>query len=83
MDILKDGIVKTRKDHRCHGCNQIIPKGTSVYSQTNVDDGIYTLYTCDKCRNWCKERKCENCIDSEIADERYIRECMKDNGEAV
>jgi len=83
MDILKDGIVKTRKEHRCHGCNQMIPIGTSVYSQTNVCDGIYTLYMCDNCRNWCKERKCQSCIESESAGEGYIRDCMQDNGKAV
>ncbi len=84
MDILRDGIVKTRKDHICHGCNEMIPKGTSVYRQTNVDGEIYTLYICDKCREWCKKRDCQSCLNGDRdAGEGYIRDCMQDNGEAV
>lgn len=77
MDILKDGYVKTRKDHKCHGCLKVIPKGSKVYSQTNVSDGIYTLYICDDCINFCSSRKCSECIQMEEAFEGYVSECIR------
>ncbi len=78
MDILKDGIVKTRKDHKCHGCLKIILKGSEVYSQTNVSDGIFTLYMCDECINFCKSHKCDDCLQMEEAFEGYVNECKRE-----
>jgi hypothetical protein len=81
MDVLRSGIVKTRKDHRCHGCLALIPKGTKVYSQTSVDDDIYTLYVCDECRKWCNERKCTECMQNEEAYPGHVRECRQGEGQ--
>ena len=78
MEVLRSGIVKTRKDHQCHGCLTNIPKGTNVYSQTNVSDGIYTLYMCDECNKWCSDRKCMDCLDMEEAYRGYIKECRRE-----
>jgi flavoprotein len=78
MDVIRDGIIKTRKDHKCHGCEEIIPKGTKTYSQTNVDDTIYTLYVCNSCREYCGN--CHECYETENAYEGYIRECKIDGG---
>ena len=90
-DVLKDGLVKTRKKHTCHGCLEPIPVGTTVYHQTCVEDGIYDIYMCDDCRNWCGEMEqkdywtgkvtkgCRQCPEMELASEGYIRECRADN----
>jgi predicted RNA-binding Zn-ribbon protein involved in translation (DUF1610 family) len=91
VDVLADGIVKTRKPHKCHGCQEVIPAGTMVYRQTCVDDGIYTIYMCDSCRKWCANqvtyvhytdkpvKGCQDCIDNEQAYEGYVKECRRDN----
>lgn len=77
---LRSGMVKTRKEHKCHGCGEVIPIGTTIRSQTNVFDGeVYTLYMCDKCLNWCKGKNCKSCIESEDAGPGYIKECMRQN----
>lgn len=78
MDILKDGIVITRKDHKCHGCLSTIPKGTPTYSQTNVSDGIFTLYMCNECIDFCKSHKCNECPQMEEAFEGYVKECKRE-----
>ena len=50
MDILERGTVKTRKEHKCHQCNDVIPIGTMVDSGCYVNDGlIYRLWVCDVC----------------------------------
>jgi hypothetical protein len=77
VDILRDGIVKTRKDHKCHGCLCIIPKGSEVYSQTNTSDSIFTLYMCDDCINFCKKHKCNECMQMEEAYVGYVKECNR------
>lgn len=77
MYILKDGIVKTRKEHKCHGCGQIIPKGSSVYSQTNTYDRIYTLYECNECQEYCESHKCNECKQNEEAYPGYVKECRR------
>lgn len=74
MGLIRDGEVKTRKEHKCHGCLKLIPKGTVVYSQTGTDGkSIYTIYTCDDCRNYCDD--CQECQEMEEAYEGYVKEC--------
>ena len=52
MDILNDKIVKTRKDHQCHGCLKTIKSGSNVWSQTVADSGeCYTTYNHKICRS--------------------------------
>jgi hypothetical protein len=70
---LRDGIVKTRKEHICHGCKKVIPKGSEVYSQTGIDDGIYTIYMCNDCMSYCGE--CIECYEMEEAFEGFVAEC--------
>lgn len=75
--LLRNKIVKTRKEHNCHGCLEIIPRGTLVNIQVGVDSNrIYTIYMCDKCQNWCKG--CRDCHDMESAYEEYIKECIRE-----
>ncbi len=50
MQNLADKKVKTRKPHRCHGCIDIIPTGTTVRYTANVDGGrVAGAYWCDRC----------------------------------
>jgi hypothetical protein len=44
--------VKTRVQHRCHGCQQIIPIGTEdVYTESWTNDGFaWTIYFCTDCQ---------------------------------
>ena len=75
MDLLKEKEVKTRKDHLCHGCLKIIPKNSIARSETIADGGrVYTLYMCDSCKDWCKERKCRECYELDNQGEGYIKE---------
>ncbi len=88
--VLQDGIVKTRKPHKCHGCCETIPAGTHVYHQKCTDEGIYEIYMCDACREWCRNMEnkdicfgnitkgCRDCIDAEQAFEGYVKECRND-----
>ncbi len=44
---------KTRKNHLCHGCREIIPKGSSAVASTNKDAGdLFTLYFCIPCHEF-------------------------------
>ena len=75
-EFIRDKTVTTRKVHKCHGCLEEIPKGTSVYSQTCVeDDRIYTLYMCDSCLEYCGD--CTKCLEYEEAYPGYVRECER------
>ena len=76
MEIIRDGTVKTRKDHRCHGCRKVIPAGSTVYSQTDAEDTIYTIYMCGECRKWCGN--CKECFEMDGADEGYVADCRKE-----
>lgn len=81
VNVLRDGYVKTRKPHKCHGCQEIIPTGTTVYHQTCIYDGIYTIYMCDACQEWCsqqgRDRVCQDCPENEMAFEGYVKECKQ------
>ncbi len=55
-------VIKTRKNHLCHGCREIIPKGSRAFSLTNVDGDIYTLYFCTPCYEFLKQYP-EYCAD--------------------
>ena len=79
--VIRSGNIKTRKDHKCHGCKEVIPKGTTTYSEIQAYEGkIETLYECNKCVEWCIKKDCMDCLISENAYEGYIKECMKENG---
>ena len=81
-ELVRDGNVKTKKDHKCHGCLSVIYKNTEVYRQVVAGEGtVETLYMCDDCKDYCKNKNCNDCYMSEGAHEGYIKECMKENGE--
>lgn len=54
-NIIDQHIVKTRKPHRCFGCLEMMPTGSSVERCTIVDgDQIYANYLCEDCVEFSK-----------------------------
>ena len=53
MHTFTDKIVKTRKEHRCHGCMENFPVGQNMRYIVNTFDGrfdhFYLCHKCDKC----------------------------------
>lgn len=64
MDILKQKIVTTRKDHHCFGCARKVFKGSKMQAITNVDGGdISTNYWCQTCQEyWNRHMQYEDLI---------------------
>jgi hypothetical protein len=82
--ILRSGVAKTRKDHRCHGCMNMAHAGTYVYFETYTYDGeINTIYMCDECKDYCKNHKCNDCMVMETATEGYIHECKIEKNRSI
>ena len=53
MNLISDKKVKTRKMHKCWGCLESIPIGTSTTRITSVDGGeIASVYWCDRCEKF-------------------------------
>ena len=51
MDTLAAGTVKTRKDHRCWGCRELIAKGGRAFRVSTADAGtVNTVYWCRACK---------------------------------
>lgn len=49
-DVISVKNVKTRKPHRCFGCQRSVPIGTTIQRSVNAEDGqIYNIYMCDIC----------------------------------
>ena len=81
MELLREKIVKVRKEHSCFGCNDKINKGQKALSMTVVNDSIYNLYECMECIEY-KMTICVKCTDKECFcendgtyDEGYIEQC--------
>lgn len=48
--ILDHGKRKTRKPHRCWGCAELFPKGSTLSFSVSTDMGsVMTAYWCDEC----------------------------------
>ncbi len=74
--LLGQAFVKTRKEHKCHGCLKIIPIGTKdVLTQTIADERVETLYMCNDCQKYCFDKNCRECIVCEEAYAGYVKEC--------
>jgi hypothetical protein len=81
MELLREKIVKVRKEHSCFSCSDKINKNKKALSMTIVDDGIYNLYECMKCIIY-KITNCMKCTNMECFcendgtyDEGYIEQC--------
>ena len=46
-------VKKTRKDHKCMGCREKIPKGSTAFYVTGTDEGRFSdYYLCIPCRDY-------------------------------
>lgn len=46
-------VKKTRKDHKCFGCREIVLKGSEVFYTASVWQGDFgTYYLCPPCHNY-------------------------------
>ncbi|WP_340012406.1 hypothetical protein MHI32_11935 [Paenibacillus sp. FSL H7-0690] len=81
MDVLIDKLVKTRKFHRCFGCNETIPEKTDGIRFTKLanEGRVYSTYTCARCEEWIKNNH------GYFEDGEYyrgdIKEAMVESGE--
>lgn len=49
MVILSDKLVVTRKRHVCNACGRMFEKGTKMWTQVNIYDGIQVFRSCITC----------------------------------
>jgi hypothetical protein len=87
MDLLGfETINKTRKDHICFGCDELISTGAKAESTTfrNDDNEIRTVYECEECKRYeltvcmkCELRECEDAWDG-TKEEGYKRMCKSE-----
>ena len=53
MENISSGKVKTRKEHKCWGCTEAIPIGSTVMRVTCADCGqISSVHYCDRCEKF-------------------------------
>ena len=71
-------IKKTRKDHKCFGCREKIPKGsTAFYIAGATEDGFDCYYLCVLCREYLCRHPVEsynNWTEGELGDIRRQEE---------
>ena len=85
--ILENKIVKTRKIHKCHNCNNEIPKGEKAYFQKYVDDDsivpIDKFYLHEACYKHMKKQEShygDSCLKCVLfcADGECMSDCIPD-----
>lgn len=47
--VLTSRLVKTRKEHRCFGCDRKFSAGTMMQRDAVVDDRMFTCHLCETC----------------------------------
>lgn len=77
--------VKTRTDHICFGCCEMIPKGSPAWVQVNSDCGkIYSLHTCLHCEDIMQQKEFKESFFENELDEGcvrdFLRECLDFQG---
>lgn len=62
MGLINSSIVTTRKDRNCAWCNELIPKGSSVWVHSGVSDGAWGhSYYHDECNAASmRDRECRD-----------------------
>lgn len=46
-------VKKTRKDHKCFGCREKLPKGSMAFYISGVYEGDFSFYyLCIPCKEW-------------------------------
>lgn len=77
MDLHNRKTVVTRKDHKCEGCFEIVPKGTKVqHCKGRYDGEFYDYHMCDLCINYMDDDQNwdDGFVPGEIGDYRKERE---------
>lgn len=59
-ELIREKLVKTRKDHICFGCGRLFPAGTNMSFNVTAEDGVANnFYLCDTCQDvvadWARE----------------------------
>lgn len=70
-------VKKTRKNHVCFACRDIIETGSTAYIWVSVDAGLVTsVYLHDKCGQIVQDKcfGCKQCDNWDGFDEGFIRE---------
>lgn len=50
MVVLQNKVVKTKKEHRCYGCNRTFDAGAMLKYIAEADSGkVYSTYWCQTC----------------------------------
>lgn len=53
--VLSTKWVKTRKPHRCFGCEREFPAGSEMRFDVCIDDGLFNCYLCETCTEVMQE----------------------------
>lgn len=77
MTAIAERRVTTRKPHRCFGCDQLYPAGTSMECVTWRDsDGIRSFHWCDVCREvWVRGgmRYDDEIVRGDLYDDEWLK----------
>lgn len=74
--LLSDKMVKTRKEHQCHGCLEIFTPGTEMNRQGVVCDGqAFSIYMCHTCLDFCDDHPEE--LPDDAWEDGYEEGCVK------
>ena len=80
--IKEERIKKTRKNHLCHGCREIIPHSSPAVASTNKDGGdFFTIYFCVPCHEFLQQWPEYCCDPYDDVYEGAIAEGMKRKAE--
>lgn len=74
--ILDSRLVKTRKPHKCFGCDRTFPAGTIMELSTVADDTeFFSSYLCDTCQEIARDfEDGEEFCSGNLRDEALERE---------
>ena len=78
-----DKVVKTRKEHNCYGCTEIIEKEQKARNIKSVyDGGFCNDYFCMECDEFMKDvcMSCRVCWENETFFFGTIKECKQEQG---
>jgi hypothetical protein len=69
---------KTRKDHKCFGCREKLPIGTTAFYIAGAnEDGFGSYYLCIPCREYLGRNPMESgdfCLEGDLGDARRQEE---------
>ena len=72
--LLKNKVVKTKKQHECFSCLRVFPTGTKMNYQAGVHDGDFS--TCYSCMTCVEIMNASEYYDDEGFGEGYVDELL-------